>query len=244
MQPDAGEVCPSGGLDCVATPIDAITKANAGGVTTGTLGSFLLANPSNASAAALRAAAVGCTTCHQLSPCVPLDLIPTPMASLPLPCLSVPPKRCIVFSTGGGGERGGAGRAVSGDTKRRVQPLFLLSPAGARPAAAVLRRLRPRGKELDELQSRGDGAFRRPERSVRERLVPPLQHRRLQGRGWSRCRGRVHRGGDARPAEHRPARHAARAGGGGDRTGQADGDRAAEWCSPRAPQINMPGCSA
>jgi len=45
IQPDTGDTCPSGGLDCVRTPVEMIRKYNSGGATLGAVGSYLLAQP-------------------------------------------------------------------------------------------------------------------------------------------------------------------------------------------------------
>ena len=58
VQPDSGDVCSSGGLDCIPTPISQIARLNQGGLTTGALGSYLLADSDTTHASALRAAAL------------------------------------------------------------------------------------------------------------------------------------------------------------------------------------------
>eukprot|EP01043_Picozoa_sp_COSAG02_P003232 COSAG02_NODE_78_length_40609_cov_19.893730_17_plen_632_part_00 len=57
IQPDSGDVCPSGGLDCIPSPVDEIRRANKGAQTTGSLGSYLFAND-NATAPTLLEEAV------------------------------------------------------------------------------------------------------------------------------------------------------------------------------------------
>lgn len=57
VQPDSGDVCPSGGLECIPSPVDEIRRANKGAETTGSLGSYLFAN-NNAAAETLLEAAI------------------------------------------------------------------------------------------------------------------------------------------------------------------------------------------
>jgi hypothetical protein len=58
IQPDSGDVCPSGGVDCIPTPIGMIKRFNHNGTTVGSLGSFLLADINEARKKALRDEAV------------------------------------------------------------------------------------------------------------------------------------------------------------------------------------------
>jgi hypothetical protein len=58
VQPDAGDACPSGGIDCIPTPIGEITRFNKGGKTVGALGSYLLVDSNTQRAESLLAAAV------------------------------------------------------------------------------------------------------------------------------------------------------------------------------------------
>lgn len=59
VQTDSGDVCPSGGIDCIPTPIHQLRRFNRGGMTTGALGSYLLSDADPHRTVALREAALG-----------------------------------------------------------------------------------------------------------------------------------------------------------------------------------------